>query len=217
MTTPRPTVLLLLSGGYDSPVAGHVLRQGGFDVLGVHFSQEPFTDNSPERKALLLAQKLGIQPVYVINVGMQLLEFSTHAKESYYFVLQKRLFYRLATTLAHRLGIQFIATGESVAQVSSQTLVNLTTLDQALTDVTLLRPLLGYNKQEIIDLAKKIGTYDTSTGPESCDKLGPKRPVINSLLENVLTEEEKFDIDGMVMESLATSVIHEPLEGSVLS
>ena len=197
-------VLLLLSGGYDSPISGYILKQLGFRVLAVHFSQEPFTDASHEEKALTLATMFNFTPFYVVNIGNQLLHITETCQPRQYFVLMKRLMYRLATNIAQLEGAEFLASGDSLGQVSSQTLSNMTIIDEALTTVPILRPLLSYSKMEIIDISRRIGTFEISSGPESCDRLGPKHPETHAKLVKVLNEEKLLDLPELMTNALST-------------
>lgn len=203
-------VVLLLSGGYDSPVAGYLLQQSGFEIISLHFSQEPFVDKSHEEKANIIAKQLGFQNFIALNIGHELLEISQKAKHSYYFVLMKRLMYKLATNVAQQYGASFIATGESLAQVSSQTLNNLVSLEDSLTSIPILRPLISYSKNEIMDIAKEIGTYEISTQPESCDKLGPDKPVINANLEYTINEELKLPMAEIILNIFEKNKLNAP-------
>lgn len=182
--------LILLSGGIDSPVAAHLLKEKGLEVKGIHFSNEPFTDNTPELKAKKCADLLGMD-FMVENIGKDLEAIAKNCDHKYYFVLQKRCMLRKAEKITKKQKIDFIATGESLAQVSSQTLQNLYCIDNAVS-IPVLRPLIGLDKEEIIKIAKQINTYEMSTGPEMCDVLGPKHPATQAKLETILEEEEKI-------------------------
>lgn len=115
----------------------------------------------------------------------------------------KRLMYKIASVVAQKNNCDFIATGESIGQVSSQTLTNLTVLEQSLSTVPIIRPLITYSKEEIINLAKKIGTFEISKQPESCDRLGPSKPITNARLEFTLNEESKVPIEKYIKEVVA--------------
>ena len=197
------SVLLLLSGGFDSPVAGHMLQQAGYDIVALNFSQEPFVDPSHSLKAQEIAEKMNFKPFIKINIGNELLEISQTSKHAYYFVLMKRLMYKLATEVAKKYNCDFIATGESIGQVSSQTLTNLSVLEDSLTTIPIIRPLITYSKDEIITMAKKIGTFEVSKQPESCDRLGPSKPITNANLEFTHNEEAKVPIKKFVADIIA--------------
>ncbi len=183
--------LLLLSGGFDSPVAGWMMKQKGAKLSAIHFSSELVTDRSPEEKSKRAAEILGIQNLIVVDISGELLEISKKCDHKLYFVLMKRLMYRLAEKIAEKEGCDFLVTGENLGQVSSQTLDNLIVIDKSV-KMPVIRPLIGFDKQEIIDLAKQIGTYEISKGPEHCDALGPEHPYTKTTLEEVLIEESKI-------------------------
>jgi thiamine biosynthesis protein ThiI len=184
-------VLLLLSGGFDSAVAGKILQDQGYEIHTVHFSYEPFTGKEPQHKAEKLAQHLKFKKPIIINIGKKLKAISEKTEHKYYFVLTKRLMLKLAEKEAKKLKIKYLATGENLAQVSSQTLENLSVIDKV-TKLTILKPLLAYEKQEIVDKAKVIGTYELSAGPETCDVLGPKHPTTRAEINQILDEEAKL-------------------------
>jgi len=196
--------LLLLSGGIDSPVAGHLMTQRGLEVLAVHFSLEPITDDAAAVKSRRLAEKLGLSKLIVVTVGRPFAEIADTCDRKLYFVLSKRLMVRIAEALAEREGCRFLLTGESLGQVSSQTLTNLRAIDAASLRVV-LRPLIGFDKDETVRVAKSIGTYAISEGPEICDLLGPAHPATHASLERVAAEEAKLDLDGLVREALLTA------------
>jgi len=195
--------MLLLSGGFDSPVAGHMMRERGLALRGVHYSLEPVTDDASTRKSVQLAAILGLPGLAVIRVGQAFGEIASKCAHRYYFVLSKRLMVRIACTLAKEEGCDLLVTGENLGQVSSQTMQNLAVIDEAST-LPVVRPLIGFDKQEIIDRAKRIGTHDVSIGPEICDLLGPDRPATGAWLPAVRAEEAKLDLSRMLDATLAT-------------
>ncbi len=197
--------LLLLSGGFDSPVAGHLMSRQGYDIVAAHFSLEPITDDGSSVKSRKLAEILGLPTLYVVRVGEAFAEVAHACHRRFYFVLTKRLMVRLADALADREDADVLLTGENLGQVSSQTLMNLRAIDAAARR-PVLRPLIGLDKQEIMDRAKAIGTYETSVGPEICDLLGPPRPATAARIEQILEEETKLDIDGLVASCMAQAV-----------
>ncbi|MFA4907264.1 MAG: hypothetical protein WC602_03265 [archaeon] len=199
-----PKGVLLLSGGFDSVVAGNCALSRGTELVAVHFSQEPFTDSAPEKKAAELAKILGLKKLIVVPLAIPLEEIAKKCSRKHYFVLMKRLFLRVAEQIAGREHCDFIVTGESLGQVSSQTLQNLSVIDSA-TKMLVVRPLLCIEKQEIIDLAKKIGTHDISVGKEECDALGPKHPSTMAKPEFVIEEEKKIGLERLVSNAISKS------------
>lgn len=196
--------VLLLSGGFDSPVAGHLMARQGFEVTAAHFSLEPITDDGSTVKSRALVAILGLPLLYVVRVGEAFAEVAHACQRRFYFVLTKRLMIRLADAIADREAAGVLITGENLGQVSSQTLVNLRAIDAAARH-PVLRPLIGMDKQEIMDRAKVIGTYNVSVGPEICDLLGPPRPATAARLEQIRVEETKLDIGGLVSACLAAT------------
>jgi thiamine biosynthesis protein ThiI len=194
--------LLLLSGGIDSPVAGHTVASHGYPVSSLHFSLEPFTDDSPEGKSRLIARALGF-PFMVCRAGNLLESIARHCAHRYYFVLSKRFMLRIAEAHARNIGCDFLVTGENMGQVSSQTLENLAVIDRAVS-MPVLRPLIGHDKQEIVDRARGIGTYEVSCGPEVCDVLGPRHPATASRLEVIESEEARLDMGCLVRDAVST-------------
>ena len=190
--------VLLLSGGFDSPVAGRMLQRQGVEVEALHGSFEPVTDDASVRKAAQLARQMGLKRMWVAKIGESLGRIP-HDREAhrFYFLLQKRLLYRLADALADEVGADAIATGENLGQVSSQTLPNLVTLEQAARR-PILRPLLGLDKVDILRLARDWGTYDTSVGPELCDLLGPDKPATTSRPSVVAEAERRVGLDAQL-------------------
>lgn len=196
------TGVLLLSGGFDSPVAGHLMARQGLELVATHFSLEPITDGAAAMKARALCGILGIPSLYVVRVGEAFAEVAHAANRRFYFVLTKRLMVRLADAIADREGADVLVTGENLGQVSSQTLASLRAIDNVARH-PIVRPLIGFDKQEIVDRAKAIGTYEVSKGPEICDLLGPPRPATHARLDQILAEETKLDAERLVTSCLA--------------
>jgi tRNA uracil 4-sulfurtransferase len=194
--------ILLLSGGFDSPVAGHLMSRQGLDLTAAHFSLEPITDDAAAIKARTLCRILGIPSLYVVRVGKAFAEVAHLANRRFYFVLTKRLMVRLADAIADREAADVLVTGENLGQVSSQTLASLRAID-AVARRPVLRPLIGFDKQEVVDLAREIGTYEVSKGPEICDLLGPPRPSTHARTEQILTEEAKLNLPKLVRDCLS--------------
>jgi len=193
--------VLLLSGGFDSPVAGHLMARQGLGLVAAHFSLEPITDDAAEVKTRSLCGIIGVPTLYVVRVGEAFAEVAHAANRRFYFILTKRLMVRLADAVADREGAEVLVTGENLGQVSSQTLASLRAID-AVARRPIIRPLIGFDKQEIVDRAKAIGTYEVSKGPEICDLLGPPRPATHARLDQILEEEAKLPVDRLVAECL---------------
>jgi len=191
-----------LSGGFDSPVAGYLLARQGFDLVAAHFSLEPITDEASTVKARRLCDLLGFPTLYLVRVGEAFAEIAHRCERRFYFVLTKRLMVRLGDAIADREAADVLVTGENLGQVSSQTMASLRAID-AVARHPVLRPLIGFDKQEIVDRAKAIGTYEISKGPEICDLLGPSSPATHARLDQILGEEAKLDIDGLLERTLA--------------
>jgi len=204
--------LLLLSGGIDSPVAGHLIARQGLEVLAVHFSLEPITDDAAAVKSRKLAERLGISKLFIVIVGPAFAEIAKACDLRLYFVLSKRLMVRIAEAIARREGCAYLLTGESLGQVSSQTLQNLRAIDAA-ASMVVLRPLIGFDKEETVRIAREIGTFAISEGPEICDLLGPAHPATKASLEQVLAEEARVDVDRLVQEALAGATEERLISG----
>ena len=177
------------------------MARQGFDLAAAHFSLEPITDDGSSVKSRKLAEILGLPTLYVVRVGEAFAEVAHACNRRFYFVLTKRLMVRLADAIADREGAEALLTGENLGQVSSQTLANLKVIDAAARR-PVLRPLIGLDKQEIVDRAKALGTYEVSKGPEICDLLGPPKPATQARLDQILAEETKLDIPALVATSL---------------
>ncbi|MFA6064607.1 MAG: hypothetical protein WCW44_01235 [archaeon] len=193
---PKPKALMLISGGIDSPVAGK-LTQDKFDLVAIHFSQEPFTDNSAELKSLLLCKKLGLKEMIVVDGGELFKEIADKSYREYYFILMKRFMMKVSEKLAQQKGCEYLITGESLGQVSSQTLSNLNTINQS-TKMEILRPVMFFSKQEIIDKSREFGFFETSQGPEMCDALASGSPKTRSSIDKVVEQEVHCDMDKLI-------------------
>lgn len=200
-----------MSGGIDSPVALHYLLRQGHELLGVHMDNRPFTDDSPLEKVVdhlaVLRQRYGQPiPLYVVPHGSTQTTLMRSTDRHVGCVLCRRFMWRSAERIAERENATFLVTGEALGQVASQTLSN---MRQATASVHLpiVRPLIGFDKQEIERVAKEIGTYEISTRPGICCQAVPDRPATRSNLLQILREEEKVDVDGIIDDCVRRAVV----------
>lgn len=201
--------LLLLSGGIDSPVAGFLSMKRGVKIEGLHFHSYPFTSERSKEKVIELAKRLA---PYNGNGSLKLwmayfTEIQKALQKSSYpslsITLMRRFMLRIAAALAEREKAFALITGDSLGQVASQTMESIHTIN-AVTSTPIYRPLIGLDKQEIINLSVKIGTYETSILPyeDCCTVFVPKNPATRPKLEQVLRAEEELDVLGLIAESL---------------
>lgn len=186
--------LVLLSTGFDSPVASFLMMKRGLKLYFLHFHSYPQTSIQDIEKVKNIVQvldeyNLGSE-LYLMNIlNIQKFYFK-NIPSKYLVIFYRRTMFRLATKLAKDKGIKVLVTGENLGQVASQTIDNLKTIENA-TDLLVLRPLIGLNKQEIINMAQKIGTYDISRlpGDDCCSLFIPKHPATKSNLKEILKIE----------------------------
>ncbi len=196
--------MALLSGGIDSPVAIH-LMQKRLEVIPVHFHQMPLTDEKELDKVKELVKILELSKVYLIPFTKVLTEITKKCNHKDYFILSKILMMKAAEIIAKKEKAEYLITGENLAQVSSQTLSNLVTITKHVS-LEIFRPVLTFDKVEIIKIAKEIGTYDTSAGPEICCLLGPKHPATKSDPNEIGKELENINFQ-LVEDSLKEAEI----------
>jgi len=197
--------IALLSGGIDSPVAIHMMEDR-LEIVAVHFHQIPLTDEKELEKVKELAKILHLKKVYLIPFAEVLKQLVEKCEHKNYFILSKILMLKAAELIAKKEKAQYLITGENLAQVSSQTLSNLATITKHL-KMEIFRPVFTFDKQEIINKAKEIGTYETSSGPEMCNLLGPKHPATKSNPQEISKELQNLDVDKMTQESLKKAEI----------
>lgn len=204
--------LLLLSGGIDSPVAGYMTAKRGVTVDAVHFESYPYTSEQAREKVIDLAK---IMTDYVGNMYLNVVsvthiqeEIRDKCREEYFTLILRRFMMRISEKIALKYGDKGIITGESIGQVASQTLGAMAVTNAVLKEIPAYRPLIALDKEEIIKIARKIGTYDTSILPfeDCCTVFTPKHPTTNPILENIEKEEEKLNIDALIDEALNSTV-----------
>ena len=202
-------MLGLLSGGIDSPVAAWRMMRRGAEVELVHFHGQPFTDPSSVRQSEELVE---ILTRYQLQTTLHLVpladaqrEIVAHAPAGMRVVLYRRAMLRIASALARERGLGALITGDSLGQVASQTMENIATVDAAVPGTQILRPLIGMDKVEIVDLSKEVGTYDVSTRSyqDCCVLFEPRAPVTRSTPEQASEAEDGLDADALVGKALA--------------
>jgi thiamine biosynthesis protein ThiI len=206
----QPKVVCLLSGGIDSPVACWLAMRRGCPIVPVYFDNAPFTDEKTTNRALNTAKVLfdwaiGFSNrVYVISHGQNLAEFKEKCPERLTCLLCKRMMYRIAEIIADLEGAEGIVTGEALGEQASQTLRNLRVLTSAAKKYPIHRPLLGFDKTETEELARKIGTYEISTQETKGCTAAPSKPATSADIQEVTEAEKKLDIEKMIEESYKT-------------
>ena len=204
---------LLLSGGIDSPVAGWMIAKRGVTVNAVHFNSPPYTSERARQKVLDLAKILseslcGIR-VHVVPFTDIQMQIHEKCHEDYTTVIMRRYMMRIANEIARREHSQALITGESIGQVASQTMHALSCTD-AVADMPVFRPLIGFDKSEIIEIAQKIGTYETSNLPyeDCCTVFTPRHPATKPKMDIILEGESKLDTEALIAAAIeGTEVI----------
>lgn len=202
------TSLLMLSGGIDSPVAGYLALKRGVDLECLYFESPPHTSIQAKEKVIKLASIIN---KYSGNIKVNIVPFTEiqevilkNVKEEYIITIMRRMMYRIALKVAKSKNFKVIFNGESIGQVASQTLDSMNVINNVC-DIPVIRPLACMDKLEIIDLASKIGTYETSILPfeDCCTVFVPKHPVINPKLDKCLLYESNFDYEQMINDAIA--------------
>ena len=193
--------LLLISGGIDSPVAGHMMAKRGMKVDCLHFHSYPYTNMQAKEKVVELAKVLSS---YTGGINRPEAIHEKCAPELM-ITLLRRLMFRIAERQALRIRAQCLITGESLGQVASQTIEGMTSSNSVVEQLPVLRPLVGFDKNEIIDRSVKIGTYDISILPyeDCCTVFLPDYPAIRPKLKDILEEEKKLDVEALIVEAFS--------------
>lgn len=207
-------VLVLLSGGIDSPVAAYRMMRRGCAVEFVHFHGAPYQDRTSREKVAelvrLLTRSQCHSRLHLVTFGDIQRQIVTQVQRPYRVVLYRRMMLRIAEALARSLDIPALATGESLGQVASQTLANLTTVEDA-TALPLLRPLIGMDKAEITEQAQQIGTFEISIQPDQdcCQLFVPKHPSTRMSVVEASEAERSLDIPALLEYALANTAVEE--------
>ena len=203
--------MLLLSGGIDSPVAGYMIAKRGMKLECLHFHSYPYTNMQAREKveelARILAGYTGGLNLHVVSVTHIQEEIHKKCPEEMMITLLRRFMMRIAERLCKETGAQCIVTGESLGQVASQTIEGMTSSNAVIEGVPVLRPLVGFDKTEIIERARAIGTYETSVLPyeDCCTVFLPKHPLIRPDLKKVENAESALDVEALVNEALSSA------------
>ena len=203
-------VLCLISGGFDSPVAAWMCMKRGAEVVFTTFHSPPFIGDAAKKKVVDLVRVLSRHQARCVLFVVPFAEAQTAIRdagsEAYRTVLYRRMMQRISTRLARAERAQALVTGECLGQVASQTLENLACIGAA-AGLPVLRPLIGYDKQETIALARRIGTHDLSERqePDCCTLFMPERPVIRGRLEECEAIEASLDLDALAHDAVERS------------
>lgn len=210
--------MLMLSGGIDSPIAGYLAMKRGIRIEGVYFDSPPHTSIDAKNKVLELASILssysGYVKLHVIHFTEIQEAIYRYCPKEYMITIMRRMMYRIAEKLAHKNNCKAIINGESVGQVASQTLTSMAAINEVI-KMPVLRPVCCYDKIEIIDLAKKVGTYDISIRPfqDCCTIFVPEHPIINPEIEKAREYEQAFDFETLINAAVKNDeVIKLPLD-----
>ncbi len=198
----------LLSGGLDSPVSSWMMARRGVELEMIHFVSPPYTSQQAQDKVLELAQLLtawcGRMLVHIVPFTEIQEEIRKNCPEEYFTLIMRRFMMRLAQAVAKKAGAKALITGESLGQVASQTMMALGVTEDV-TDIPVLRPLIGMDKVEIIRISREIGTYETSILPyeDCCTVFTPRHPATRPNLEEVRKAEAVLDVEALVDRALA--------------
>jgi len=198
---------LLLSGGIDSPVAGYMTAKRGVKLNAVHFFSYPYTGERARDKVLSLAKILAdYNPrfnVHIVPFTEAQLAIKKHCPEEQLTIIMRRLMMRMAERVARQTGSKALVTGESIGQVASQTVEALAVTD-AVAGMPVFRPVIGMDKEEIVTIARRIGTFETSILPyeDCCTIFTPKHPNTKPRLDKIIASEQNLDIDKLVEDAV---------------
>ena len=200
--------MLMLSGGIDSPVAAYLIMKRGVMIECIHFASPPYTSQAVIQKLQDLLTKLN---KYQAQIRLHIIPFTklqeqiyANVPESYAITIMRRMMFRLADKLARRRKCPVIVTGESLGQVASQTIHSMNVINEV-TNIPVLRPCVTLDKTEIINVAKRIDTFDISIRPyeDCCTIFAPKNPKTMPKLDECLAFEKKFDFESLIDEALS--------------
>lgn len=195
--------LLMLSGGIDSPVAGYLALKRGVRIEGIYFESPPHTSDAAKNKVIALSKILtnysGYIKLHIVNFTEIQEEIYKNIPHEYLITIMRRMMYRISYIIAKKNNCKILVNGESIGQVASQTLTSMSVINNV-TSMPVIRPVACLDKLEIIDIAKKIGTYETSILPyeDCCTIFVPDHPVINPILDKCIEYEKLIDVDKLI-------------------
>ncbi|MFP5024440.1 tRNA uracil 4-sulfurtransferase ThiI [Staphylococcus pseudintermedius] len=195
--------LLMLSGGIDSPVAGMEVMRRGVTIEAIHFHSPPFTSEKAKEKVIeltrIMAERVGSIRLHIVPFTEVQKQIHKVVHERYTMTSTRRMMLRIADKVVYQIGADAIVNGENLGQVASQTLKSMYAIN-AVTNTPILRPLLSLDKEEIVQKAKDIGTFETSIQPyeDCCTIFTPRNPVTEPQFEKVLQYESGFDFEEMI-------------------
>ncbi len=200
---------ILLSGGIDSPVAGYMIAKRGVELEAVHFHSHPYTSDRAKEKVIDLAREMaqycGKIRLHIVPFTEIQLDIIEKCPENYLTVIMRRIMMRIAEKVSNSVGSAALITGESIGQVASQTMESLVCTDNAV-NIPVFRPLIGMDKEEIVTISKKIGTYETSILPyeDCCTIFVPKHPKTKPQLSEIIEAETALEnIEEMIDKAIA--------------
>ncbi len=203
---------ILLSGGIDSPVAAYMMAKRGVELFGIHFFSYPYTSERAKQKVIELARLVG---AYAGNIKIAMVPFTkiqeeirANCKEEYFTLIMRRFMMYIAEQLAVSNNCGALITGESLGQVASQTMEALGVTENGIT-LPVLRPVIGMDKEEIVAIARRINTFETSILPyeDCCTVFTPRHPRTKPKLEHILEEEKKLPFEALANEAIAATEI----------
>ena len=206
-------VATLLSGGIDSPVATYLASKRGLEIEAVHFHSFPFTSEKSMQKVEQLAKIVSLYTgsikIHMVNLLPVQKEIAEKCPEELMTILSRRFMMRIAERIANQTGCGALVTGESIGQVASQTIEGLTATNDVVKTMPVIRPLISFDKEDIIKIARNIETFETSIIPEEdcCTVFLPKRPATKPKLEKIYKAEEALDIEKLVSEAIENSTV----------
>ena len=199
--------MLLISGGIDSPVAGFMMNKRGMKIDCLHFHSFPYTGEAAKQKVMDLTAKIGEYNgginLYVVSFTKIQEAIHENCPEEYMITMMRRFMMRIAERLAKKLGCQAIITGESLGQVASQTIESITS-SNSVVSMPVLRPLIAFDKLDIIEISRKIDTYETSILPyeDCCTVFLPKFPLIKPDLSKVVKTESRLNVEELIEDAM---------------